>query len=87
MLDPDTVITPRQLELIALYASGYQLSEIAEMKFLSYSSVKLTLKEARTRVGAKSLAQLCALLLDHGLIVRDGDKHFRPVQAERVVGE
>lgn len=79
-------ITPRQLELLALYASGYQIDEIASMKFLSYTSVQQTLALARERTGAKSLTHLCVICLEHGLIRRNG-KGYKPVQIERVVGE
>lgn len=86
IVDPEKTITPRQLELIALYASGYQLDEIATMKFLSYSTVKNHLTTARERVGAKTLTHLCVVLVDHGLIIQNG-RGYKPVQAEGIVAE
>lgn len=84
--DPITTLTPRQLELVAMYASGSTLEEIATAKFLSYSSVKQSLASARERVGAKSLAQLCVVCHEADVIRRYGTE-FKPVQEERVVGE
>lgn len=82
--DPTKIVTARQLELLALYASGHTLDEIANMKFLSYSSVKQTLATARERVGAKSLTHLCVMLVDADLIRKNG-VGYKPVQEERVV--
>ena len=84
--DPRENITQNQLEIIALYASGHQLKEIAAIKFLSYTRVRNILVEARERVGARSLAQLCSLAVEHHLIVPNG-QGYKPVQEERVIGE
>lgn len=84
--DPITNLTPRQLELLAMYAGGSTLEEISSAKFLSYSSVKQTLASAKERVGAKSLTHLCVLSVDAGAIVKTEDG-YRPVQDERVVGD
>lgn len=78
-------ITPRQLEILALYASGYQLDEIAQLKFLSYSSVKQTAATARERAGARSLTHLCVMLVDEGLIQKNG-RVYKPIQPERIIG-
>lgn len=84
--DPITNLTPRQLELLAMYASGSTLEEIATAKFLSYSSVKQSLASARERVGAKSLTHLCVISVDAGVIVKSG-AGYKPVQEERIVAE
>lgn len=84
--DPLTTLTPRQLELLAMYASGSTLEEISTTKFLSYSSVKQSLASARERVGAKSLTHLCVLSVDAGVIVKSG-AGYNPVQEERIVAE
>lgn len=84
--DPITTLTPRQLELLAMYAGGSTLEEISSAKFLSYSSVKQTLASAKERVGANSLTHLCVLSVDAGVIVKTEDG-YRPVQDERIVGE
>lgn len=85
-IDPTKAITPRQLELVALVASGIELRDIATMKFVTYSTVQAALARAKARVGAQSLAQLCALCIENGLIVRNGSG-FKPVQFDGVVGE
>lgn len=84
--DPITTLTPRQLELLAMYASGSTLDEIATAKFLSYSSVKQSLASARERVGAKSLTHLCVLSVDAGVIVKSNGG-YKPVQDDRPVSE
>jgi DNA-binding CsgD family transcriptional regulator len=84
--DPTSTLTPRQLELLAMYASGYSLSDIAGLKFLSYKAVQKTLAAAKERSGADSLTHLVAVCAQAGVIVRDG-KGFKPIQEERVVGE
>lgn len=84
--DPITTLTPRQLELLAMYASGSTLEEIATAKFLSYSSVKQSLASARERVGAKSLTHLCVLSVDAGVIVKSNGG-YKPVQDDRIVSE
>jgi len=84
--DPITNLTPRQVELLAMYASGSTLEEIATAKFLSYSSVKQSLASARERVGAKSLTHLCVLSVDAGVIVKSG-AGYKPIQEERIVAE
>ncbi len=76
--DPNTCVTQHQLELIALYASGYNYEAIAKAKFISYSAVRQGLERARSNVGADSLTHLCSLCQSHGLLFRDG-KMFRPV--------
>lgn len=84
--DPVTTLTPRQLELLAMYASGSTLEQIATAKFLSYSSVKQSLASAKERIGAKSLTHLCVIALDSGVIRKNG-VGYKPVQEERIVGE
>lgn len=86
MLDPADNLTPRQIELIALYASGSQIAEIAETKFLSPHTVRNNFALARERTGAKSLTHLCVICLEHGIIAKDGSG-YKPVQVEGVVGE
>jgi DNA-binding CsgD family transcriptional regulator len=84
--DATKIVTDRQLELLALYASGHDIAEIAQIKFLSYSSVSKTMATARERVGAKSLTHLCVVLVDQGLIRKNG-VGYKPVLEERVIGE
>lgn len=83
---PENVVTPRQLELLALYASGMTYDEIARIKFLSRHTVKNMLHRANERVGTQNLTHLCVVCLDAGLIKKNG-VGYKPVQEERVVGE
>jgi len=82
--NPAQILTVRQIELIALYASGHSIPEIAAMKFLAPKSVNNTLYRAKERVGARNLAHLCVLALEGGVIVRNG-VGFKPLQDERLV--
>lgn len=79
-------VTPRQLELLALYASGYSTVEIATMKFLSVRAVESHFAAARRRTEAKTLTNLCAICVDAGMIFYDGTM-FRPAHDPEVVGE
>ena len=76
------LVTPRQLELLAMYASGYSIDEIANAKFLSSSTVKQTMATARKRAAAKSLAHLCVMLMEHGLIRRTTSGDYVPDQPQ-----
>lgn len=78
------VVTPRQLEFLALFASGHQIGEIAMLKFVSYSTVKNDLYAAKNAAKAKSLTQLVGWLIDDDLLVPK-DRHWYPVQDEHVI--
>jgi DNA-binding CsgD family transcriptional regulator len=81
IVDPAKALTSRQVELIALYASGYTTPEIAEAKFLAPQSVTNALHRAKLRVGARNLGHLCALALEAGVIVRNG-VGFKPASTD-----
>lgn len=81
------IVTPRQLELIALYASGYKTAEIASLKFLSVVTVEKAFKTARDRNGAPTLTNLCVQCLHAGLIEPGIDGGYRPVNDPSVVGQ
>ena len=78
LANPSEVLTQRQLEFLALYASGYDYTAIAAAKFVSYHTVRHTLERARASAGAGSLAHLCVLALEAGVIERNG-VGFKPV--------
>lgn len=82
----EKALTPRQLELLALYASGYDYAAIGTMKFLSYYTVRNTLQSALERVPVRNLTHLCALLVDSGILRQGPGAIFEPVIDERVVG-
>ena len=84
--DPTNSLTPRQLEYLALYASGYELRQIADMKFVHYNVVQRALADARERAQARSLTHLALLCVEVGLLRKNG-VGYKPVQDDRVVGE
>lgn len=87
-VDPETVVTPRQLELLALYASGYGYEHIARVKFLSPYTVKYHMGRAVARSGARSLTHLCAALVEAGMIRRNAENIYEPVSPDlRIAGE
>ena len=82
--NPGDVLTARQIELLALYASGYKFAEIGELKFLSPLTVRNILSSARSNVGAKNLTHLCVIALDNGVIRKNG-VGYKPVLDERAI--
>lgn len=75
---PQNQITPRQLEIIALFASGDDYQAIADKKFMSYNTVRRDLKAAMDRIGARSFTHLAVICVDFGLIQRNG-VGYKPV--------
>lgn len=90
--DPETIpvtdaldlMTPRQLELLALIASGYDMQEVGAMKFISPHTVRNVLYGARDKVGARNLTHLAVLAADRGLLERNGIGYV-PVVEERSI--
>ena len=80
----DILITARQLEFLALVASGYDFQQIGEMKHLSPLTIRNVLYTARDRVGAKNVTHLAVLCVDRGLIRRNGVGYV-PVVDDRVI--
>lgn len=78
LADPADVLTQRQLEYLALLASGFDYGQIAAAKYVSHSTVKITLARARQSVGASSMTHLCVLALEAGVIERNGHG-YKPV--------
>lgn len=81
----EPLVTANELELVALYASGDDMPTIARKKYLSPRTVENNLARAKKRAGAKSLTNLCVMLVDSGLLRKNGTG-YKPVQDERVVG-
>jgi len=78
-------ITARQLELLAMYSSGYTLAEIGEIKFLSVFTVRNNLLLAQKRAEAKNLTHLCMMCYAAGLIkATEAYGFYEPVQEDRV---
>jgi DNA-binding CsgD family transcriptional regulator len=86
-VDPETTITPRQLELLALYASGYDYAAIGRVKFFSPHTVRYHLGWALRRSGARNLTHLCSVLVEKGMIRRNAEGLYEPVQDLRIAGE
>lgn len=64
-------LTPRQLEIIALSASGYTGAEISQEIFLSLHTVRNYIKAAKKRTGARNLSQMVAWCIREELLVVD----------------
>lgn len=65
-------LTPRQLEILALYGNGLRAPEVAKSCFISERTVSTTIENARKRTGADTTPQLLVqaiaseqLILDH----------------------
>lgn len=83
--DPANFVTPRQLEVLALIASGYSYEDVAKMKFYSPHTVQSYARAAVARVQARSTTHLCVLLVDARMIRRNSNGDYEPVQDLRVV--
>lgn len=83
-VDPETSITPKQLEMLALYASGYSYDDIGRMKFFSRHSVKSYLRQAVIHSGARNLTHLCTALVDAGMIRLNAEGNYEPVSDLRI---
>lgn len=63
-----TTLTPRQIELTNLASKGMDSQGIADTVGIKVNTVRITLQQARERVGAKNIAHLVAISLRKGLI-------------------
>lgn len=66
-------LTPRQLEILALYGSGYTGPEISKKIFLSLHTVKNYTKAAKRRTGAKTIAHMVVMCIKDDLLVVEED--------------
>lgn len=64
----ELTITPRELEILALIASGMSNREIAEKLFVSENTVKTHSSRLFEKLGAKRRTQAVQLGKEHGLI-------------------
>jgi DNA-binding CsgD family transcriptional regulator len=65
---PDTLLTQREREVLALVARGLTNQEIAEDLFTSTSTVKLCLHHACIKLGARNRAQAVIKALRQGAL-------------------
>lgn len=84
MRDPAVTITPDQLELIALVASGKTQVEIADLKFMYVNTVRYQLQQAMDRTESYSLTDLAICCARAGLLTRNGQGYL-PVQDRRII--
>lgn len=61
-------LTLRQLQILALVASGLTAEEIAEQEVLSVHTVRNHIRDAKERAGVRTLPQLTATLVAAGLL-------------------
>lgn len=61
-------LTPRQIELTNLASKGMDSQDIADAVGIKVNTVRITLQQARERVGAKNIAHLVAISIRKGLI-------------------
>jgi DNA-binding CsgD family transcriptional regulator len=61
-------LTPRQREVLTRLAVGYSAEEIAEELVLSPETVRVHIRNARRRLGARSRAHAVVLALQRGAI-------------------
>lgn len=66
------VLSDRELEVVRLIASGFNGPEIAEELRLAHNTVRTHVRNAMTKVDARSRAQLVAKALGDGLCWPDG---------------
>ena len=64
----DNLLTKREREVLALVARGLTNQEIAEELFTSTSTVKLSLHQACTKLGARNRAQAVIKALRQGAL-------------------
>lgn len=82
----DLFVTPKQLEVLALVASGYSYADIARMKFYSPHTVQNHVNGAVNRTHARNSTHLCVLLATAGMIRQNSDGIYTPVADLRVAG-
>lgn len=62
------LLSPLMKTLLAGYANGNQLKEMAQQRYVSYSTATNTVYEAKRRLGAKNLAQAVVKAMGKGYL-------------------
>ena len=65
---PDSLISPREREVLALVAEGRSNKEIAEVLFIAHSTVKTHVAALLTKLDADNRAQLATIAAQRGLL-------------------
>lgn len=87
-VDPEHTVTPSELELLALYASGFSYDEIGRTKFLSPYTVRNKLRAAMLRSGARNPTHLAAVAVQRQIIRLAPSGLFEPVAQDlRIAGD
>jgi DNA-binding NarL/FixJ family response regulator len=66
------LLTPREMEVLALIAEGLSVAGISERLFVSDSTTKTHLSKIYAKLGARNRTQAVMTALDLGLIDREG---------------
>ncbi|HEY2321059.1 MAG TPA: response regulator transcription factor [Solirubrobacteraceae bacterium] len=61
-----TLLSPREREVLTLLAAGYQGPEIADRLFLSLETVRTHIRNAVTKLGARTRVQAAAMVAREG---------------------
>jgi DNA-binding CsgD family transcriptional regulator len=64
-------LTPRQLEILALHASGMTYVEIGSELFISPRTVEITMAQAKARLNAINLTHAVVLAVSRGFLCLD----------------
>lgn len=72
------MLNDRHLEIIALYANGYQAKEIASEIYLSKNTIHNYMKVAKQATGTKSVNQLIVWCIAHGYLTIKDDGSVVP---------
>lgn len=60
------ILTPRERTVIALIAMGYETGEIADLLYVSSSTVRTHVRNSMSKLGAHTRAQLVAVAMENG---------------------
>ncbi|HET8789952.1 MAG TPA: helix-turn-helix transcriptional regulator [Modicisalibacter sp.] len=61
-------LTPRQATVASLHAQGMDSKQVAEALGIAVNTARVTLQQARERVGARNVAHLVAISISKGFI-------------------
>jgi NarL family two-component system response regulator LiaR len=81
---PEQTLTERELEILALVASGRSNSEVARLLWVSQATVKLHLSHVYGKLGVSNRTAAAAWAHAHGVATASSD--LLPALRERVAG-
>lgn len=80
-LESPPVLSPREVELVTLLASGASLKEVAKAMDVGLKTVETFRRRAARKLGARSAAQLVALAVRANICVRTQDGNLIPASS------